>query len=149
MVESGSIPKQQNPKPPRASPAKSVTGYLDALKEADFLEAYEFITQGYASNLDRESYKINMEQSLIRRYGWRLSSYEILGVRILGSLSYVVTKLQVQYKPVNVDTPIIRIVEVQYELNPIDGKWKIASDSCIANCTSVENLFNTESANPN
>lgn len=139
VLETRGTTPPKAPKPPRTSPAKTVVGYLDALKEADFMEAYEFITMGYASNLDKESYKINMEQSLVKRYNWRLSNYEVLSVRILGSLSYVVARLSVQYSPANTK-PTTKTIDIQYELNPIDGKWKITADKCIENCMSADDL---------
>ncbi|MGQ0793914.1 MAG: hypothetical protein ACT4NX_07505 [Deltaproteobacteria bacterium] len=121
------------PPPPRTSPAKSVSGYLDALRVKNFLKAYDFISAGYAGNLDRESYRINMEQILVKKYNWALKSYEILGVRILGAQSYIVVELNIE-NPIDAGAEPSKIVQVQYELNAIEGRWKIVGDSCIKNC---------------
>jgi hypothetical protein len=126
-----------NLKLPSTSPAKVVDGYLDALEKADFVKTYDFISPGYAGNLDKESYQITMEQGLIKKYNWSLLDFEIKGVRIIGSQAFVVAELGVQFKPLNSDNQVQKKIEIQYVLAALDNKWKITSDSCISNCQSL------------
>ena len=122
---------------PSTSPAKVVGGYLDALGKSDFVKTYDFISPGYAGNLDKESYRINMEQGLVKKYNWSLLDFEIKGVRIVGSQAFVVAELGVQYKPVNAENQVQKKIEIQYVLAALDNKWKITSDSCISNCQAL------------
>jgi len=133
---------------PSTSPAKVVDSYLDALKKADFLKTYEFIAVGYAGNLDKESYKLNMEQGLLKKYNWSLLNYQITGVRILGDQAYVYTQLGVEFKPVNSESKVQRNIEVQYVLTDLEKKWKITGDSCLTNCMSPEDLIGKPANKP-
>ena len=123
---------------PSTSPAKVVSDYMEALKRRDFSETYEFITIGYAGNLDRESYKINWEQGFIKKYNWNLLDYQVMGVRIIGDQAYVYTQLAVEYKPVNSEKKVQKKIEIQYVLSNLEKQWKIAGDNCISNCVSAE-----------
>lgn len=123
---------------PSTSPAKVVSDYMEALKRRDFSKTYEFITIGYAGNLDRESYKINWEQGFIKKYNWNLLDYQVMGVRIIGDQAYVYTKLAVEYKPVNSDKKVQKNIEIQYVLSNLEKQWEIAGDNCISNCVSAE-----------
>jgi hypothetical protein len=123
---------------PSTSPAKVVSDYMDALKRQDFSKTYEFITIGYAGNLDRESYKINWEQGFIKKYNWNLLDYQIMGVRIIGNQAYVYTQLTVEYKPLNSEAKVQKNIEIQYVLSDMEKEWKIAGDNCISNCISAE-----------
>lgn len=126
---------------PSTSPVKVVSGYLDALRRADFVKSYEFITVGYAGNLDKESYKINMEQSLVKRYNWSLVGYEIKGVRIIGDQAFVVTEIDVRFKPLDSKDSIRKKIEVQYLLASFGKDWKISADECISNCVASADLI--------
>jgi hypothetical protein len=130
---------------PSTSPVKVVSDYLGSLKKTDFVRAYEFISIGYAGSLDKESYKTNMEQSLIKKYDWSLLNYQIKGVRIIGDQAYVVTELEVQFKPLNSEKKIQKTIGIQYILAVLDSKWKIISDECISNCISPEIFTGKES----
>jgi hypothetical protein len=123
---------------PSTSPAKVVDGYLGALEKADFVKTYDFISPAYAGNLDKESYRINMEQGLVKKYNWSLLDFEIKGVRIVGSQAFVVAELGVQFKPLNSENQVQRKIEIQYVLAALDNKWKITSDSCISNCQALD-----------
>lgn len=132
---------------PSTSPAKVVEDYLAALKKQDFLKTYEFISIGYAGNLDKESYKITMEQGPLKKYSWSLLNYQITGVRIIGDQAYVSSELGVQFKPLNSESKIQKTIEVQYVLAPLENKWKITSDYCVSNC-SEEDLVGKTSNKP-
>ena len=123
---------------PSTSPAKVVSGYLEALKKKDFLKTYEFISFGYAGNLDKESYKINMEQGPLKKSSWSLLNYQITGVRIIGDQAYVSSELGVQFKPLNSDSKIQKTIEVQYVLASLENKWKITTDYCVSNCSAED-----------
>lgn len=120
---------------PSSSPAKVVDSYLEALKKEDFLKTYEFISFGYAGNLDKESYKINMEQGPLKKYSWSLLNYQITSVRIVGDQAYVSSELEVQFKPPDSQSKIQKTIEVQYVLAPLDNDWKITADNCFSNCS--------------
>jgi hypothetical protein len=132
---------------PSTSPAKVVEDYLAALKQQNFLKTYEFISFGYAGNLDKESYKINMEKGPLKKYSWSLLNYQITGVRIIGDQAYVSSELGVQFKPLNSESKIQKTIEVQYVLAPLENKWRITSDYCVSNC-SAEDLVGKTTNKP-
>jgi len=139
VSKSSSSPPQL--KLPSTSPVKVVSGFLDALRKADFVKSYGFITIGYAGNLDKESYRINMEQILVKRYNWSLAGYEIKGVRIIGDQAFVVTELEVRFKPLDSQKPIRKKIEVQYVLASFENEWKISAGECISNCVASADLI--------
>jgi hypothetical protein len=126
-------------KPPTTSPSQVVNDYLNALKKRDFGKTYDFITSGYAANLDRESYEINMKQSL-DKYQWTLLGYQVLGVQILGDQAFVLTELEVRFKPANSEKETLKKVRIQYGLNILEKEWKISQSNCILNCISAEDF---------
>lgn len=125
---------------PSTSPARVVDSYLDALKRADFVKTYDFISPGYAGNLDKESYRINMEQGLVKKYNWSLLGYEIKGVQIIGSQAFVVAELGVRFMPNNSGDQVQKKIEIQYVLGASDNKWKITSDNCVSNCEALGDM---------
>ncbi len=125
--------------PPKTPPSHVVSEYLDALKRGDYGKTYEFISSGYAANLDLESYKENMKQSL-QKFSWRLLGYQILGVQVLGDQAIVVAELDVQFIPVNSSRETQKKTNVQYGLTAVDKKWKISGSNCISNCVSREDF---------
>jgi hypothetical protein len=125
---------------PPTSPARIVSGYLEALRDQDFEKAYEFISIGYAGNLDKESYKINMEHSLVKNYNWSLVNYEILGVKILGDQAFVVAELEVKLTPPKSKNQVHKKVRNQYVLNALENEWRITADNCVSNCIKAEDL---------
>jgi hypothetical protein len=125
---------------PSKSPARVVRDYLEALKKYDFDRSYDFISIGYAGNLDRESYKINMKHNLIDNFNWKLINYEVIGVRIIGDQAFVVTELEVKYRPRGSKEDEQRRVRVQYVLTVLDKSWKITSDECVFNCITQDEL---------
>lgn len=133
-------------KPPATSPSQVVSDYLEALKEGDFGKTYDFISSGYAANLDKESYELNMKQSL-GKYHWALLGYQILGIQMLGDQTFVLTELEMRFQPTNSDKEIQKKIKVQYELAVLENKWKIASDKCIFNCIPPED-FVGQGSNP-
>ncbi len=133
---------------PPTSPARAVEGYLEALKKQDFVKTYEFISFGFAGNLDKESYKINMEQGPLKKYGWSLQNYQVTGVRIIGDQAYVSSELEVDYKPLNSESKIQKKIEVQYVLSDLERKWKITGGSCITNCVSAEDFIGRPADKP-
>jgi hypothetical protein len=126
-------------KPPATSPAEAVNYYLEALKKRDFGKTYDFISGGYAANLDRGSYEVNMKQSLDKSH-WTLLSYEVLGVQILGDQAFVLTELEVRFKPANSEKETQKKVRIQYGLTVSEKKWKISVSNCILNCVSAEDF---------
>ena len=127
-----------NPPPtPKISPSQVVGDFLEALKIRDLGKTYEFVSSGFAANLDIESYKTNMKQSL-DKFSWNLLNYQILGVQILGDHALVVTELEVQFKPLNSAKETQKKTNVQYGLIVVDDKWKITQAYCISNCESIE-----------
>ena len=129
-----------NPPPtPKISPSQVVSDYLEALKIRDLGKTYEFISSVYAANLDIESYKTNMKQSL-EKFSWGLLSYQILGVQILGDHALVVAELEVQFKPLNSAKETQKKTSIQYGLIVVDDKWKISESNCISNCVSREDF---------
>ena len=125
--------------PPKVSPSQVVSHYLEALKIRDLGKTYEFISSVYAANLDIESYKTNMKQSL-EKFSWGLLSYQILGVQILGDHALVVAELEVQFKPLNSAKETQKKTSIQYGLIVVDDKWKISESNCISNCVSREDF---------
>ena len=129
-----------NPPPtPKISPSQVVGDYLEALKIRDYGKTYEYISSAYAANLDLESYKINMKQSL-DKFSWGLLSYQILGVQILGDHALVVAELEVQFKPLNSAKETQKKTSIQYGLIVVDDKWRISESNCISNCVSREDF---------
>jgi hypothetical protein len=126
-------------KPPATSPARIVSDYLEALKKRDFGKTYDLISSGYASNLDKESYEVNIKQSL-EKYHWNLLSYQILGVQILGDQAFVLAELEVQFKPIKSAEETQKRVRVQYGLTIVDKNWKISQSNCTLNCVSAEDF---------
>ncbi len=82
-VSTEPTPLKHAEKPPATSPAQVVSDYLEALKQGDFGKTYDFISIGYAANLDKQSYELNMKQSL-GKYHWTLLGYQVLGFRYSG-----------------------------------------------------------------
>ena len=131
-------PTTSNPPPtPKIAPSQVVNDFLEALKGRDYGKTYEFISAGYAANLDIEAYKANMKQ-FYEKFSWGLLSYQILGVQILGDHALVVAELEVQFKPINTEKETQKKTSVQYGLVIIDDKWKISQADCISNCESRE-----------
>ncbi len=129
-----------NPPPtPKSSPSQVVGDYLEALKIRDYGKTYEYISSAYSANLDLESYKTNMKQSL-EKFSWGLLSYQILGVQILGDHALVVAELEVQFKPLNSAKETQKKTSIQYGLIVVDDKWKISESNCISNCVSREDF---------
>ena len=127
-----------NPPPtPKIAPSQVVSNFLEALKIRDLGKTYEFVSSGFAVNLDIESYKANMKQSL-DKFSWNLLNYQILGVQILGDHALVVAELEVQFKPLNSAKETQKKTNVQYGLIVLDDKWKISQAYCISNCESIE-----------
>jgi len=129
-----------NPPPtPKISPSQVVGDYLEALKIKDFGKTYEFVSSGFAANLDLESYKANWKQFL-EKFSWNLLNYQILGVQILGDHALVVAELEVQFKPLNSAKETQKKTSNQYGLIVVDDKWKISESNCISNCVSIEDF---------
>jgi len=124
---------------PDTSPAQVVSDYLEALKNRDFGKTYDFISSGYAANLDRKSYEINIKQDL-DKYHWTLLGYQVLGVQILGDQAFVLTELEVRFKPTNLEKETQKKLRVQYGLTALEKKWKISQSNCILNCVSAEDF---------
>lgn len=114
-----------------------MSNYLEALKIRDLGKTYEFVSSGFAANLDIESYKTNMKQSL-DKFSWNLLSYQILGVQRLGDHALVVAELEVQFKPLNSAKETQKKINHQFGLIVVDDKWKISQVYCISNCESIE-----------
>ncbi len=138
-VSTSPVPSRHAEKPPDTSPAQVVSNYLEALKNRDFAKTYDFISSGYAANLDRKSYEINIKQGL-DKYHWTLLGYQILGVQILGDQAFVLTELEVRFKPANSEEETQKKVRVQYGLTVLEKKWKISQSNCILNCVSAEDF---------
>ncbi len=130
---------KHNEKPPVISPSQVVSDYLEALKKRDFRKTYDFVSSGYAANLDKESYEINIKQSL-DKYQWTLLGYQVLGVQILGDQAFVLTELEVRFKPATSEKETQKKVRVQYGLTISEKKWKISQSNCILNCVSAEDF---------
>jgi ketosteroid isomerase-like protein len=126
-------------KPPDTSPSQVVSDYLEALKRRDFGKTYDFISSGYAANLDKQSYELNMRQGL-DKYHWTLLDYQVLGVQILGDQAFVLAELEVRFKPDNSERETQKKVRVQYGLTVSEKKWKISQSNCILNCVSAEDF---------
>ncbi len=126
-------------KPPDASPSQVVSDYLDALKKRDFAKTYDCISNVYAANLDKKNYEVNMRQSL-DKYHWTLLNYQVLGVQILGDQAFVLTELEVQFRPANSEKETQKNIRVQYGLIISEKKWKISQSNCILNCISAEDF---------
>lgn len=126
-------------KPPVTSPSQVVSDYLEALKKRDFRKTYDCISSGYAANLDKESYEINIKQNL-DKYQWTLLGYQVLGVQILGDQAFVLTELEVRFKPANSEKETQKKVRVQYGLTVSEKKWKISQSNCTLNCVSAEDF---------
>jgi len=138
-VSTAPTPLKHAEKPPATSPAQVVSDYLEALKQGDFGKTYDFISIGYAANLDKQSYELNMKQSL-GKYHWTLLGYQVLGVQILGEEAFVLTELEVRFKPANSEEETQRKIRVQYALSVLEKKWKISQSNCILNCVSAESF---------
>ncbi|HEY7535028.1 MAG TPA: hypothetical protein VH878_03700 [Thermodesulfobacteriota bacterium] len=129
-----------NPPPtPKVSPSQVVSDFLEALKRRDFGTTYDYVSAGYAANLDKENYKTNMNQAL-QKFGWNLLNYQILGVQILGDQAVVVAEQEIQVKTLGSNKETQKKINVQYGLSVIDKKWKIFGSSCISNCLSREDF---------
>lgn len=127
-------PRSIRIKLPSTSPNRVVEGYLEALKKENFGKAYRFITMGYAGNVDREGFEINMRRGLVEKLEWLLLNYEVIGIKILGDRAYVVAEISTKYKPLNSQSFKLKNVRVQYDLGIIDKSWLILGDKCILNC---------------
>jgi len=125
------------PPTPKISPSHVVTDFLEAIKRKDYGKTYEFISAGYAANLDIEAYKANMKQ-FYEKFSWSLLNYQILGVQILGDHALVVAELEVQFKTLNSAKETQKKTSVQYGLIVVDDRWKISLSDCISNCESRE-----------
>ncbi len=143
VSKSSTSPSVKNPtvKPPEVSPSKVVSDYLEALKKNDFQKAYEFISAGYALNFDKEGYEMNMKHDLIEKHHWTLLSYQVLGAQVFGGQALVVAELEVKFKPDNSENETQKKISVQYSLDVLEKKWKIASSNCISNnCIKTEDF---------
>jgi len=119
---------------PSESPNTVVEKFLKSLKAKKFREAYDYISVDYAGNLDKEGYDLNMRKGMVENLKWSLSGYDLMGVRILGNRAYVVSKVDVNYKPIHSQNMVSKQVRIQYELSIIEKRWVIVTDSCIYNC---------------
>lgn len=128
------VPKKETFTMPSTSSTKVVEAYLKALEKQDFRKAYKYLTIGYASNLDIDGYELNMRKGYVEKLQWSLLKFEILGVRNIGTQSYVVTQMGVKYRPVNSESIKIRNYKAQYTLGVNDKKWVITGDKCIESC---------------
>jgi len=137
-IKTSSIPTSKTQPLPSESPVESIKGYLRALEKRNFDKAYKYISLGYANNLDVESYKINMVNSLVKQYDWKLDSFDIKGVSKLGNQTYIIVDLDVNYNSVKTGQRVSKKIGIQYVLIPIEEAWKITSDSCIENCEQLE-----------
>lgn len=138
-IQTSSIPVSKPQPLPSESPVDSIRGYLKALEKRNFDKAYKYISLGYANNLDVESYKINMVNSLVKQYDWKLNSFDIKGVNKLGNQTYIIVDLDVNYNSVKTGKRVSKKIGIQYLLIPIEEAWKISSDSCIKNCEEENN----------
>lgn len=136
-VTTSPTPLKHAEKPPATSPSQVVSDYLEALKKRDFRKTYDFVSSGYAANLDKESYEINIKQNL-DKYRWTLLGYQVLGVQILGDQAFVLTELEVRFKPANSEKETQKKIRVQYGLAVSEKKWKISQSNCTLNCVSAE-----------
>lgn len=119
---------------PSESPNTVVEKFLKSLKAKKFREAYNYISTDYAGNLDKEGYDLNMRKGMVENLKWSLSGYDIMGVRILGRRAYVVSKVDINYKPIQSQEMVSKLVRIQYELSIIERRWVIVADKCIYNC---------------
>lgn len=133
-------PKSRTKKFPKTPPNEVVKEFLSALEGYDFKKAYKFISTAYASNLDPDSYALDMKKGLVETLHWSLLKYEVLSVRILGNQAFVIAEMSVKYTLPTDEEPTLKNIRVQYALDKIDSKWIIARDTCILNCESPPGL---------
>ena len=133
---------------PDRSPVRTVESYLASLRDYDFKRAYGYVSRGYAANLDRESYELNMKNLLLKTLRWSLLDYEVKNVNIFGGNAYVQAALSVRYMPSHGGEPVDKEFVVQYTLVPLEGEWVIVADQCVEGCGRVGAGIEIEQVQP-
>lgn len=110
------------------------------MKNQNYGETYNYIDKIYADLNDREGYVLVLKQNLDKNLQWKLLNFEIVGVKILGTQSYVVAEQHVEYKLPGQTKRINKTTQVQYELFAKGNEWKINASRCIINCESLDEL---------
>lgn len=126
-----SVDNSEKDKPkPEVSATEVVKKFLDSLKLEQYEKAFDYI---YIVSSDREGYVSRM-QSLSQEYGIKLIDYRILGTQLFKESAIIVAELQVTHRDEKTGQQVTNKTRNRYDLNIIEGKWKITKDSCIENC---------------
>lgn len=121
---------RQKPKT-KVSATQVVINFLEAIKNADFAEAYEHI---YILNSDKEGYISGMKNMREKDLGTEILKYNILGTQLFKNTAIIFAELQMK----KTDNGITETtVTIRYDLSLFDNKWKIIKDSCIENCNQL------------
>lgn len=115
-------------KKPEVSATEVVNRFLEAIKSQQYEKAYDYI---YIVSSDREGYASRL-RSISDRAG--LNDYRILGTQLFKESAIIVAELEIYNRnPATAETTT-RKTRNRYDLNIIEGEWKITKDRCIENC---------------
>lgn len=116
------------------SPSNVVINFLDAIRTNDYGSAYKYI---HSPMTDKQGYVSRMKD-MVEKSKNRINDIKLIGTRIVGEIAYVVVELELELD-INSTDKNLWYTKNQYELNLIEGKWKIVKDhGCIENCTNTE-----------
>jgi hypothetical protein len=103
------------------TPEQTVTGYLSALKNGKFAEAYDYISKGMAQNKSRDEWA-KEQQWMMQASEAKIFEFKVYPGKIKGDKAYVPDLLSSQDKFLN------QLGVEEHELYTLvreDGKWKI------------------------
>lgn len=115
-------------KEPEMSATVVVQKFLDAIKNQKYEEAYDYI---YIVSSDREGYASRL-RSISDKAG--MNDYKILATQLFKESAIIVAELEIYYPDPNTGQRITKTTRNRYDLNIVEGQWKITKDSCIENC---------------
>jgi len=103
------------------TPEQTVNGYLSALKNGKFAEAYDYISKGMAQNKGRDEWA-KEQQWMMQASEAKIFDFKVYPGKIKGDKAYVPDLLSSQDKFLN------QLGVEEHELYTLvreDGKWKI------------------------
>lgn len=124
--------EETNPERPTYDPSPTVVmeRFLNALKEANFKKAYEYV---YVPSTDEAGYIIQM-RNIFKENQLTINSFNILGTQIYELSSSVIVELDSTLKSRTTGQLMNLKQKSKYTLGLFDKKWKITGGDCVENC---------------